>query len=220
MGEILEREGIVTKQEFMDALVKSDYAEPFLSRYDSPSLDGFLFPAGYEFSRETDAGQIVATMLRAFQDTVADDLQLEGQELTLYEVVTLASIVEREAATPEERPIIASVFRNRLRTGIPLQADPTVQYSLASDPANVEQFGWWKRELTFDDLEFDSPYNTYVYAGLPPGPIANPGLDSMLAVIRPAQTNFLYFVAKDDGTHVFAETLDEHLRNVQQYQPQ
>jgi UPF0755 protein len=219
IGDLLERNGIVTRAQFMAALVKSDYEEPFLSQIETDRLEGFLFPARYEFNRDTDAGQVVATMLRGFQDNVADGLQLEGQGLSLYEVVTLASIVEREAATPEERPIIASVFLNRLRLDIPLQADPTVQYALVeTNPAMAVANGFWKRELTFDDLRVDSPYNTYIHAGLPPGPIANPGLASMEAVIRPAQTNYLFFVARDDGTHVFAETLEEHLMNVERYQ--
>jgi UPF0755 protein len=197
MGELLEARGIVTKQEFLDAIAAGGY------------------PAGYEFNREADAGQIVATMLRAFQDNVAT-LPLENQTLSLFEVVTLASIVEREAVVPDERPLIAAVFLNRLRTGIPLQADPTVQFSLTTAPGSVEQFGYWKKDVTFEDLEFDSPYNTYVYPGLPPGPITNPGLSSIEAVIRPETTEFLFFVAKGDGSgeHVFAETLEEHLQNV------
>ena len=155
-------------------------------------------------------------MLRAFQDNVAGRLSLETQSLSLFEVVTLAAIVEREAVVAEERPLIAGVFLNRLRLGIPLQADPTVQFALTTVPGNVEQYGYWKQGITLDDLAFDSPYNTYVYAGLPPGPIANPGLSSIEAVIRPATTEFLFFVAKGDGSgeHVFAETLEEHLQNV------
>jgi UPF0755 protein len=220
MGEILEQRGIVTKQAFLDAAAAGGYSEPFLSRIATPKLEGFLFPAAYEFNREADAGQVVATMLRAFQVNVADDLQLEGQGLSLAEVVTLAAIVEREAVVAEERPLIAGVFLNRLRAGLPLQADPTVQYALTLGPASVEQFGYWKKDLTLDDLKYDSPYNTYVYAGLPPGPIANPGLDSMRAVVRPAETEFLFFVAKGDGSgeHAFAETLEEHLQNVARYQ--
>jgi peptidoglycan lytic transglycosylase G len=216
MGEILEQRGIVTKQQFLDAVAAGGYNEPFLSQIATGRLDGFLFPAGYEFNRDTDAGQVVATMLRAFQDSVADSLQLEGQGLSLFDVVTLASIVEREAVVTEERPLIAAVFLNRLRIGLPLQADPTVQYALTLAPGSVEQFGYWKKDLTLDDLQYDSPYNTYVYAGLPPGPITNPGLDSMQAVVRPANTEFLFFVAKGDGSgeHVFAETLEEHLENV------
>jgi UPF0755 protein len=112
------------------------------------------------------------------------------------------------------------VFLNRLRIGLPLQADPTVQYALTLTPGSVEQFGYWKTELTLDDLRYDSPYNTYVYAGLPPGPIANPGFDSLKAVVRPAATDFLFFVAKADGSgeHAFAATLEEHLQNVERNQ--
>jgi UPF0755 protein len=219
MAEILERNGVTTAAAFTAALNKAEYDFPFLDEVPSDSLQGYLFPASYEFVRDPGAPLVVETMLLGFQDNVADSLQLEGQALTLAEVVTLASIVEREAATPEERPIIASVFLNRLRLDIPLQADPTVQYALTADPANVAAHGWWKEALTFDDLRFDSPYNTYVYAGLPPGPIANPGLASMEAVVAPAQTDYLFFVARDDGTHVFAETLEEHLMNVERYQP-
>jgi UPF0755 protein len=135
-------------------------------------------------------------------------------------VITLASIVEREAVVASERPLIAAVFLNRLRAGIPLQADPTVQYAIAADPASVATYGWWKKELTLDDLKVDHPYNTYVHAGLPPGPIASPGLDAVEAVVRPASTNYLFFVSRNDGTHVFAETLEEHERNVAQYQGQ
>jgi UPF0755 protein len=143
---------------------------------------------------------------------------MQANGLTLHEAVTLASIVEREAVQPDERPLIAGVFLNRLRLGMPLGADPTVQYALADDPQSVERFGFWKQGLTLEDLEVESPYNTYVNGGLPPGPIANPGLDSLEAVAYPAETSYLYFVAREDGSHVFAETLEEHLRNVEQYQ--
>jgi UPF0755 protein len=105
-----------------------------------------------------------------------------------------------------------------MKVGIALQADPTVQFALANDPQNVAKYGYWKKALSLADLEIDSPYNTYKNSGLPPGPIACPGLDSIRAVVRPARTNYLFFVAKGDGSHVFAETLEEHLRNVQLYQ--
>ncbi|MEX2247034.1 MAG: endolytic transglycosylase MltG [Dehalococcoidia bacterium] len=218
IGELLERRGVVSKDAFLAALVKAGYAEPFLQETASDSLEGYLFPARYSFFRSTTADQVVATLLRGFQDNVADRVQFEGQELRLDQVVTLASIVEREAVVAEERPIIAGVFINRLRVGLPLQADPTVQFAAAADPASVSQYGWWKRELTLDDLKIDSPYNTYVYDGLPPGPIANPGVDAIQAVVRPADTDFLFFVSRNDGTHVFAETLEEHLQNVEIYQ--
>ncbi len=218
IGDILEGAGLVSKSQFLAALTSTGHTQPFLAQVDATNLEGFLFPARYEFSRTTSAAAIVDAMLSTFQTNVADKVQVEGQNLSLDEVVTLASIVEREAATPSERPIIASVFLNRIRLGLPLQADPTVQFAVAEDAARVQQYGYWKKELTLDDLKIESPYNTYVVSGLPPGPIANPGLDSIEAVVRPATTNYLFFVAKNDGTHVFAETLDEHLRNVALYQ--
>ena len=225
VAAIVEKAGLTDQQSFSDAL-NGAFSEKFLQaraciaaqNSGACTFEGYLFPARYEFSRGAKAEQIVDAMLQGFQTNVADKIQLEGQNLTLSEVVTLASIVEREAATASERPIIASVFLNRLKAGIPLQADPTVQYAIARDNDSVAKYGWWKKALTLDDLKVDSPYNTYTNAGLPPEPIANPGLDSIEAVIRPAQTNYLFFVAKNDGTHVFAETLQEHQRNVDQYQ--
>jgi UPF0755 protein len=127
------------------------------------------------------------------------------------DIVTLASIVETEAQLAEERAIIAGVYANRLRIGMPLQADPTVIYSLTLA-------GEYDGNLRRDDLKFDSPYNTYVYPGLPPGPIASPGLASLQAAARPADVPYLYFVSRNDGSHVFAETLREHNRNVHEWQ--
>jgi len=218
IGDILQAAGVCSKQDFLFALQKSRYSQPFLAQVSSDSLEGFLFPAVYDFRRNTPPEQVVNALLDAFQLNVADKIQLEGQPYTLEEVVALAAIVEREASVVSEHPIIASVYENRLRSGIALQADPTVQFAVAQDAASVAQYGYWKAELTVDDLAFDSLYNTYVYPGLTPGPIANPGLDTIESVIRPAQTDFLYFVAKGDGTHAFAETLEEHLANIERYQ--
>ena len=186
------------------------------------SLEGYLFPATYYFRRNETARDIVARMLEAFDQNVTPELRREAERagLSLHEVVTIASIIEREAQVPSERPIMAQVFLKRLRLGIPLEADPTVQYAIAADAGSVRQYGYWKQELTRTDLEVDSPYNTYRSSGLPPGPIAGPGLDSITAVIRPAKTSYLYFVAKPDGSLAFAETLDEHLENVKKYRPQ
>jgi UPF0755 protein len=138
--------------------------------------------------------------------------------LSVAEAVTLASIVEREAAVPEERPLIAAVYLNRLAAGMRLQADPTVQYALAKPGLPTPGTRLWQRDLTMKDLEVASPYNTYQQAGLPPGPICNPGLAALDAVVHPATSDALYFVARGDGAHVFARTLDEHLANVRQYQ--
>jgi UPF0755 protein len=218
---LMERQGIVKADDFQRALASEAYDFDFLSeRPPGAGLEGYLFPATYGFSRGVTAEEVVRRMLAAFDAQVTPELRqaIQASGLTLHEAVTLASIVEREAVLPEERPIIASVFLNRLRLGMPLEADPTVQYALGNDPGSVELFGFWKQGLTTEDLQVDSAYNTYVNGGLPPGPIANPGLASLEAVAYPAQTDYLYFVARNDGSHVFAETLEEHLRNVEQYQ--
>jgi UPF0755 protein len=164
---------------------------------------------------------VVLTMVKALSERLTPDLRAEAraQGLSIHQVLILASIVEREVVAPEERPLIASVYRNRLAIDMPLQADPTVQYAIAARPGSIVEFGYWKRVLSFQDLQFDSIYNTYTRRGLPPGPIANAGIESIIAVIRPAETDYLYFVARNDGTHAFAETFEEHERNVRQYQP-
>ena len=164
--------------------------------------------------------EVVERLLTTFEERFGADLRAaaQAQRLSVHQAVTLASIVEREAQVPDERPLIAAVFHNRLRAGMPLQADPTVQYALAADPASVAKHGWWKRDLTVDDLTIKSPYSTYANPGLPPGPIASPGLAALRAVAHPAPVKHLYFVAKGDGSHAFADTLDEHNRNVQKYQ--
>ncbi len=151
-------------------------------------------------------------MLDNFEIKVTPELRagFERQGLSLYAAVTLASIVEREAVVPEEQPLIASVFINRLRMGMKLEADPTVQYVLG-----LQGEGWWKAPLSLADLEIDTPFNTYRYPGLPPTPIANPGLAAIRAVAFPAESTYLYFRAMCDGSgrHAFAETFEQHLLN-------
>jgi UPF0755 protein len=215
IGDLLEERGVVASADLRAAL-SQDYSASFLASEPAGGLEGFLFPATYGFSRSVTAHEAVQQMLDAFDQRYREEIRalLPQTSLSLREAVTLASIVEREAGVPEERATIASVFLNRLALGLPLQADPTVQYAVGNDPANVAQFGYWKEELSLADLALPSPYNTYVNVGLPPGPIANPGLDSILGVLRPAETNFLFFVARPDGTHAFAETLEEHRQNV------
>jgi UPF0755 protein len=216
IGQLLERRGVVSADEFQRAL-DGAYTQPFMAGLPmNAGLEGFLFPATYGFSRDATAHGVVEQLLNAFQQRFEADMQigLAATNRSLLEVVTLASIVEREAQVPNERPIIASVFLNRLELGLPLQADPTVQYALGNNLASVLEFGYWKQELTEADLDTPSPYNTYVVVGLPPGPIANPGLDSILAALEPAHTNLLFFVACPDGSHAFAETLEEHNSNV------
>ena len=177
-------------------------------------LEGYLFPDTYQFAKGTTEGEIVSTMVATFrklyQEEIVPLLDPEN-EITLRELVTLASIVEKEAQLDEERETIAGVYAHRRRRRMPLQADPTVIYALTKD-------GSYDGNLRRDDLKFDSPYNTYVYPGLPPGPIASPGLGSLAAAARPADVPYLYFVSRNDGSHVFAKTLREHNRNVNEWQ--
>ena len=198
-------------------------AYPFLQeRPVATGLEGYLFPDTYEIPA-LDA--VAVDVLRRQLDNFAAKVLPVYQEaltsgattLTLYEVLTLASIVEREAVVAEERPSIARVYLNRLMQGIKLEADPTVQYAMGYQAATDQ---WWKTPVFLEEYSgVDSPYNTYLYPGLPPGPIANPGLSSIRAVLAPETHNYLYFVALPDGSgrHVFAETFAEHSENVQRY---
>jgi UPF0755 protein len=161
---------------------------------------------------------MLTLLLDTFNSRVTDAMRQKAAaaKITLYEAVTMASIVEREAVVASERPIIASVFWNRVKKKMPLQADSTAQYAIGYQPATKQ---WWKSPVTIDELTAaKSPYNTYLNTGLPPGPICNPSLASITAAIEPAQTDYLYFFAKGDGTHVFAKTYEEHLQNQQKYQ--
>jgi UPF0755 protein len=179
---------------------------------DPPSLEGYLFPDTYNIDPDATANDVVDQMLANFEGRVGPEIQagFESHGLTLHQAVTLSSIIEREAVVPEEQSVIASVFLNRLALGMNLDADPTVQYALG-----LTEGGWWKAGLTVEDLEIDSPYNTYRYPGLPPGPISNPGLSALQAVAAPEDTPYLYFRAlcDDSGRHAFATTFEEHLQN-------
>lgn len=180
------------------------------------NLEGYLYPDTYHFARGTTEAEIVATMVRTFKQRFASEVEplWRGRgERTVREIVTLASIVEKEAKFDDERAEIAGVYANRLRVGMALYADPTVIYAL-------KLLGRWDGNLRRPDLKLDSPYNTYVYPGLPPSPICSPRGASMVAAAAPAQTRNFYFVSRNDGTHVFAEDLREHNRNVTRWQKQ
>ncbi len=182
------------------------------------SLEGFLFPDTYRVPLDADAGYLIEQMLQNFGRRVTPAMRqaFGANGLSLQQAVTLASIVEREAVIHSERPVIASVFYNRLAQGMRLEADPTTQYAVGYQP---ETDSWWKSPLYYDDLQIDSPYNTYVAPGLPPGPIANPGLSSLEAVAMPVESNYLFFVAdchaEVAGSHLFSVTYEEHLARVQ-----
>lgn len=178
------------------------------------TLEGFLFPGEYTVDRNINAPTLISMMVTRFDESLNSEMRegFENQGLSLHEGVTLASIVEREAIIDDEMPIIASVFYNRLRNDIKLETDPSVQYALGY---NEKQQTWWTNPLNLDDLKIESLYNTYLYTGLPPSPIANPGIKALRAAAFPAQTPYFYFRATCDGSgrHQFAETFQEHLEN-------
>jgi len=178
------------------------------------TLEGFLMPGNYTIQREISARDLLALFVSRFDEQVTSDLReaFASQGLSLDQAVTLASIVQREALVADEQPVIASVFYNRLGQGMKLDSDPTVQYALGFGAA---WGGWWKSPLLTGDLQIDSRYNTYIYPGLPPGPIANPSLEALRATAYPEQSGYFYFRARCDGTrrHFFAETYEEHLQN-------
>jgi UPF0755 protein len=176
-------------------------------------LEGYLFPDTYTLPRRATAEQLVERMVSRFQKALTPAIREAAAQngFSIRELVTLASLVEKETAVPAERPIVAGVYTNRLRIGMGLQCDPTVIYALVLA-------GRYDGNIRRDDLRIDSPYNTYRYAGLPPGPIAAPGEASLQAAARPADVPYLYFVSRNDGSHVFSTTLDEHNRNVNESQ--
>lgn len=234
IGDYLEDAGVFGENKAALASYRSETASgalldldparyPFLnSRPAGASLEGYLFPDTYELPL---AGATAQDVLQRQLDTFARRvlpvyeaaIAQKSTTLSLYEVLIVASIVEREAVVSEERPAIAGVYLNRLATGMKLEADPTVQYAMGYQAATDQ---WWKTPVFLEEYSsVNSPYNTYLYAGLPPGPIASPGLSSIQAVLQPEQHEYLYFVALPDGSgrHVFAKTFEEHSINVQKY---
>jgi len=204
----LEQAGFGTRQDFLDAQAKAAGLVADLDP-EARSLEGYLFPDTYHFARKATPEQLCATMVRRFR-VIAGQLGLKGN---VHRVVTMASLVERETAVDAERPLVASVFENRLAKKMPLATDPSVIYGL-------ELEGQWRGAIYQSDLQRKTPYNTYLYAGLPPGPVGNPGVRSLRAAMEPAHTNYLYFVAAGanaQGRSLFATTLDEHNHNVAGY---
>jgi UPF0755 protein len=212
LTELLEQKGLADGERFKAALAGAKAAKiSFLEKIPAGvGLEGYLFPDTYHLGSRTGEEEIISMMLNRFK-TELDSLDYEkkaaGMNLTLHQAVTIASMIEGEAFADGERPIIAGVIYNRLRIGMPLQIDATVKYALGG---NV-------KKILYKDLEVESPYNTYKVPGLPPGPINSPGEASLLAAVNPAKTNYLYYVAKPDGTHAFAVTLEEHNNNKRKY---
>jgi len=198
-----------------DTFVSTAQTPPqVLAEFSPQTMEGFFFPDSYTIPRETTVDQLLDIIARNFTINMTEELKsgFKAQGLDIYDAVILASIVERESVQDEEMPLIASVFFNRINNDMTLGADPTVQYALGYDPLKQS---WWKNPLSLEDLKFDSPYNTYIYHGLPPAPISNPGLHALQAVAFPDVTDFYYFQAKCDGSgyHTFAVTFEEHLGN-------
>lgn len=212
IAELFEIKGLAPASE----LKRLAQDRPFIRTLglDVPSLEGYLYPDTYLFARPTPSRQVLRTLVSALQEVLTPELRTRATALgmTIHEVLTLASIIEKETGRSNERTLVSAVFHNRLRHDppLPLQSDPTVIYALHAFDGDLK-----KR-----DLRIDSPYNTYRTIGLPPGPIANPGAEAIEAAVHPEDTNYLYFVSKNDGTHVFSETLAEHRRAVDRYQRQ
>lgn len=222
IADRIDAAGLSTRDDFLRA-VTTPASVPSLDLLGDPhppSLEGYLFPETYEVAQKVPGVQVADLMVKMFNQRVGQEIRASSElNLSPHQVVTLASIVEREAQQPQERSLIASVYLNRLARQFPLQADPTVQYAVAThDGPAAAAYNYWKPELTEADLQLDSPFNTYVHMGLPPAAICNPGEASIRAVLQPAQTDYLYFVARRDGsgTHLFARTLDEHNANIAQ----
>ncbi|HUF18802.1 MAG TPA: endolytic transglycosylase MltG [Thermoanaerobaculia bacterium] len=209
IAAIMAAEGFGSEDEWRDLTDDAELVRDLDP--EATSLEGYLFPDTYTLAPGTRPAAIVRTMVQNFRKQFGGELAFIETGLDLHETVTLASIVETEARLEHERPIVASVYLNRTRIRMPLQADPTVIYAMKLNDT-------WKGNIRKEDLKLDSPYNTYVKRGFPPGPIANPGLASLRAASAPAKTDFLYFVSRNDGSHVFSRTLAEHNRAVQTYQ--
>jgi len=208
IAQLLAERGLVNRDRFMALLQDRQVREQY--GVEGESLEGHLFPDTYRLIKGLSEDVIVHRMVRRFQEMLGPEEHTRAEELgmSVHEIVTLASLIEREAQVPEERPLVSAVFHNRLRRGIPLQSDPTVLYGLSR----------FSGRLTKANLQAPSPYNTYLTQGLPPGPIANPGRASIMAALHPASSRYLYFVSKNDGTHAFSTRLQDHGAMVRRYQ--
>ena len=204
--EVLVEKGLINRERWRTVIQEENFAYPVLASLPAGNnrLEGFLFPATYEIAVGMGEAEIVDLMLKCYQQNVTPVVREKARERGLNELalITFASLVEKEARLAEERPIIAGVIFNRLRSKMLLRIDATVQYAL----------GEHRERIYYRDLEIDSPYNTYRYPGLPPGPIASPGMEAIEAVLNPTEHDYYYYVAKPDGSHVFSRTLEEHNR--------
>ncbi len=210
IAEVVAKSGLGTAERIQTLCVSPRFLATMGLPEEAPSLEGYLFPETYFFEKSVSEEAILATMVHRFKTIFTPTLEEAGKALGLtpHKVVTLASIIEKETGAAVERPLIASVFHNRLRKKMRLETDPTVIYGIEGFNGNI----------TRKDLRRKTPYNTYVIKGLPPGPIASPGLAALTAAVHPEKTAYLYFVSKKDGTHHFSPTFKEHKRAVRRYQ--
>lgn len=207
IADLLDQKGLSDKASFMKFTKDKNRIERL--DFSGNTLEGYLYPDTYRFRRNETAEKIIHAMVSRFRKIVSPyETRIKETGMTLKQVITLASIVEKETGAPEERPMIARVFLNRLKKNMRLESDPTVIYGINNFNGN----------LTKKDLKTKTPYNTYVIKGLPPGPIANPGLASIKAVLNPAEGDYYFFVSKNNGTHYFSRTLKEHNRAVRRFQ--
>ena len=211
MADVFDQSAFGTRDEFLAEAQRAELVRDLDT--EASNLEGYLFPETYSLPRDASASDLVEAMVAQFRQTFDGTLRQEAarQERSVRDVVTLASLIQKETGNEKEHGLVSAVYHNRLRIGMGLQCDPTVIYALELD-------GVYDGNLTRDNLQYDSPYNTYRYPGLPPGPIASPGRAVLEAALRPADASYLYFVSRNDGSHEFANTLREHNRNVRKWQ--
>lgn len=205
--------GKISEKDFLAAAKKEEYLYPYMKSHRDVTFpaEGFLFPDTYFIPLNATADDIVKMMLKNFDDHLTEEMKkgIDEENLSIYQFVTLASLIEKEAKYEKDRPLIASVFLNRLDKHMKLQSDASISYAM----------GTHKAAYSIAETRYDSPYNTYMYEGLPPGPIGNPGMDCMNAVLKAPHTSYLYFVADEDGHNYFAATYEEHMKNVEEHMP-
>lgn len=208
IGKKLASSKLISQDKFNELVTSTDLMASL--EIDAPSLEGYLYPQTYKFPKGASPVSILKLMVNKLKEEYNEELQKRTEKMgwSENEVLTLASIIEREAVTDEERPIISAVYRNRIKKGMPLQADPTAVYGVKS----------YRSKITRNDLRKKTTYNTYVIKGLPPGPIASPGVKSIIAALYPADVPYLYFVSQRDGTHFFSKTMAEHSAAIRRIQ--
>lgn len=212
IADLYQQAGFGTSEEFLKLCFDKEFVKSLLGE-EHDSLEGYLFPETYQLTKFTTTKELLASMVAKFQDVYKQVItQSQIQGFTKHQIVTLASIVEKETGAPGERPKISSIFHNRMQRGMLLQTDPTIIYGIADQTHKTVY------KITKADILRPTRYNTYVIKGLPPGPIGNPGRDALLAAVRPEKTDYLFFVSQNDGTHVFSQDYEAHTRAVKKFQ--